>query len=127
MTTRSRIAAMLLALCAGVLTLAACSGNDPDLELTISTDGSETTLQAAEGASATVDMMSDKLTITVDSVDGEKVVISTSEAMAPRNPSGGINLNDLRSTFPVTLDEPAKFATATMDAGQSYEVTLHRK
>lgn len=117
----------LLLLVAGVLLGGCGSDSNDDLRLHITTtDEDEADLQVAEGASITVGEGFSTVEITIESVDGETVVISTDRPMAPRNPGGGINLNDLESEFTVTLDEPAEFATPTTDSGVGYTVSLER-
>ncbi|WP_106849154.1 hypothetical protein [Blastococcus sp. Marseille-P5729] len=129
MATRAKTIVSLLLLAAGVL-LTGC-GSDPesdsDLRLRItSSEDDDADMQVAEGASISMGEGFSAVEITIESVDGETVVISTDHPMAPRNPGGGINLNDLESEFTVTFDEPAEFATPTTDVGVGYTVTLER-
>lgn len=128
-----RIALATALAAVAALSLAACgSGDDAalgdDYEVLVTASagngpGQEVRLEATDGAEATLDCL-DEVTVTVTEVDTEVLVITTDTPMAPVNPGGGINLNDLEDEFDVGVDEPAQFATPTTDTGCRFEVAL---
>lgn len=84
------------------------------------------TLRVAPEASVELQYLLDPMTLTVTEVSGTAVEFRTSEQMAPAGDSGGVNLNDLQSSFTVSTEKPVEFSTASMDGGISYTVTLAR-
>lgn len=84
------------------------------------------TLRVAPDASLDLEYLGDSMTLTVSRVSGTSVEFRTSEQMAPAGDSGGINLNDLQSSFTVRTETPVEFSTASLDGGISYTVTLAR-
>lgn len=124
-------AALLLSLLAAPLT--ACGG-DPGpvaLEVTVqdwtgwSAEQPEPvrrSVELAEGESLSVTMLGDEVTITVEDVDDDEVELVTSEELAPRNPGGGANLEDLRSEFTVERGGSVAFTTPSLDGGTTVTV-----
>lgn len=112
------------------LTLAACgnlSGGDAPRHLSIaSSDADETVaIDAVSGADATLpNHFGDDIHVEVTSVDSDSVELSTSTDLAPEGETGGINLNDLSSSFTVDAGEELKVSTPTMDAGTTWTLTL---
>lgn len=133
---RGRHIATWIALMAGALGLAAC-GPIPPMEITIvsedwngwdpehKTTPHTVTMKAEAGAQAQVDNLgADKLIVRVITVSADAVEIQLSEPMAPASEAGGVNLSELQDRFEVRSGRTTRFATASMDAGISYEVTL---
>jgi hypothetical protein len=66
---------------------------------------------------------SDPVVLTVSEVRDDAVEVTASEALATSD-DGGLDLNDPVDDFEVGLDAPTELATATLDAGVGYVVTL---
>lgn len=127
-----RIALIPAALAAlAVLALGACGGEEEPtgparspfvlrIESTSSPD--RVKLDGVVGRSATAPG-GDAPQVSIEDISGEQVTISTSEEMAPEGDGGGVDLDDLRSTFTVARDQPVRFSTPTTDSGTTYTVT----
>lgn len=62
-------------------------------------------------------------TLRVDDIDDGEISISV-DSVAPVNPGGGINMNDCGDhEYTIASNESVEFATCTMDAGTTWQVT----
>lgn len=82
-----------------------------------------TTVDATQGTTVPFTGLVD-FEMTFTDVDEDSVDLTTSEPMAPRGESGGLNLLDTETEFTVERGETLRFSTPTMDGGMHYEVVL---
>ena len=131
-TTGLRASATTLAIAVIASGVAACGGEpespaESHLSITASDSSEVVTLDASEGAEATLESPyadDGSVDIEIESVDGEEVELGTSQELAPEGKTGGINLTDLQSRFTATKGEDVTFSTPTMDAGTTWTVTV---
>lgn len=132
-TTGTRAAATALAIALVASGIAACgsegepAATEAHLEITSSDSSDVVTVDAAEGAEATLESTyagDGTVDVEVETVDGEEVGFRTSERMAPEGETGGINLNDLETRFTATKGDEVTFSTPTMDGGTTWTATV---
>lgn len=132
-TTGARVGATAFAMALAASGITACGSTEAPaapqahLEITSSDSSKVVTVDATEGAEATLKSPyadDGAVDIEVESVDVDEVELGTSEDMAPEGDAGGINLNDLQSRFTATKGEDVTFSTPTMDAGTTWTVTV---
>ncbi len=64
------------------------------------------------------------VTLTVADVGRDRAVVRSDEALAPVNASGGTDLRDTRDDWEVEAGEVVEMATATMDGGCTFELSV---
>ncbi|MFX4272121.1 hypothetical protein ACQBAR_15155 [Propionibacteriaceae bacterium Y1685] len=131
----------LLGLAPALLTgMAACTKDtEPGMRLTVVTsdwngwdrDHTPTPvtqeIEPQRGTQLHIPIGGESLTMIIIGVSRSAVRVTTSSPMAPRTAKGGLNLNDLKSTFTVNLDQATEFSTASMDSGHHFVLTLSRR
>lgn len=80
-------------------------------------------LSGEEGEEIEFRLIDGELRITVEDRDDDSLTLRLDRPVAPRTAQGGLSLNDLEDSFTLEAGETVAFATPTMDAGTSVEVT----
>lgn len=97
------------------------------LRITNTTDDETVKVDGVVGTSVELTASTPATTLTIESVDGETVEISTDPAMAPPGETGGINLNDPTTDFSLRRNEPAIFSTPTTGETTTFTVAWEEK